>query len=282
MPTKASDYFTIIVTVSRFMLSGGAHSLLLPVCVILIYPFSFFSFISVSKNSLPLCWCTLWFAPEIDWVLETPTHVHTTRRILAWWHFYNFQLSVRSKVDTQIWQLKNQHRIVIKNPRTGKQITSLNELSSTQANCHPSYRCPPYTHTHTHTHRVWKSVHEAPVECNSIPGNRSLCPMRHSVSKSNDSVANRQISKAPDESSETHKNRLNSNTERRLSFISVPLSFAVGRKNQILKLMIIWLAGWHLIKRQVRRKYGASERIFRAFQGFYNSFHLKCKNNASK
>jgi hypothetical protein len=49
MPSIASDYVTVTVTLLRFMHSGGALSLLLPVCCILIYPLYLFSFISFSK-----------------------------------------------------------------------------------------------------------------------------------------------------------------------------------------------------------------------------------------
>jgi hypothetical protein len=207
------------------MHSGRAHSLLLPVCGILICPFYFFSFISVSKNSLLLYWCTVWFAPEIDWLIETP-HIHTTRRIIAWWHIYNFQLSVRSTVSTQMWQLTNQHRIMIQNLK--QEANYLSQWTYFCTGKLSSFISLPHTHTHTHTQthtrRVWKSVYKAPIECKSIPGNRSLCPVRHSVSKSNDSVANnRQISRAADGSSETHEILLNSNMRRRLPFLSVPL-----------------------------------------------------------
>jgi hypothetical protein len=128
------------------MHSGRAHSLLLPVCGILIYPLYLFSFMSVSKNYLCVgvpCGLHL----RLVECLKT-AHIHTKRRILSWWYFYNFQLSVKTTVGTQMWQLTNQHRIMIQKSETGRKLTSLNELNFAQANYLPPYRCPPHN-THT-------------------------------------------------------------------------------------------------------------------------------------
>jgi hypothetical protein len=49
--------------------------------------------------------------------------------------FYNFPLAMRSTVGTQMWQLTNQHRIMIQKPETGSKLpVSINLLMYRQIN----------------------------------------------------------------------------------------------------------------------------------------------------
>lgn len=82
MPTKASDYFTIAVTVSLFMHVGGAHSLLLPVCGILnILSLSFLVYQALKILFCVGVLCGLHLR-MIDCLKAQ--HIHTTPTIIAW------------------------------------------------------------------------------------------------------------------------------------------------------------------------------------------------------